>query len=322
MIGKGSACGKIIFIGEHFLVQEPHLGGIAFPLTDLNCNIKIQFSEKPQYNFSYEGKEKIPFDQETIKNYFSRAIRIACDSMRLSQGNQSFRVDSKINFPLSRGFGSSGAFAVSLSRALLDIRTQISKNWELSSPDQEILDTAFNVEKLFHDTPSGIDSNVIFLKKPIYFVKSNNKPVITEVSNKCVDIIVADSGERELTSTLIKNISTFKLNQPTKWMSYVKRMEQAIQTSLTAFQSTNALGLMKDSVREANQILTELSLSTPRILEMIDLACNHGALAGKVSGAGGGGATIFITKPGESNAIASKLIDLRFSIQSIVKATP
>jgi len=319
MIGNGKSVGKFIFIGEHFVALEPEIGAIAFPLLELESSVKIQFSEKSQilFNSTYS---KDSFDLEAVKNYIARSTRIACDSLRLSFSQQPLKLESKINFPISRGFGSSGSFAVSLSKALYDLRTQLNQVWELTNPEEEILKSALNVEKIFHGTPSGIDSTTCFYEKGIYFKQSQNKNKIQFLENKCSDIILVDSGERELTETLISNVRKYKDSKPVQWSNFKKRISDAVTTASIALQNSNSHQLLSETINESHAILTELGLSTSTILEIIEFAKSKGALSGKVSGSGGGGAVLLLSKPEQTSKLVQSLIDRNIPVISIYKS--
>jgi D-glycero-alpha-D-manno-heptose-7-phosphate kinase len=53
--------------------------------------------------------------------------------------------------------------------------------------------------------------------------------------------------------------------------------------------------------------MTATGISTARIVELFDIALANGALAGKVSGAGGGGFVMFIVYPEDRLALVNAL---------------
>jgi mevalonate kinase len=63
------------------------------------------------------------------------------------------------------------------------------------------------------------------------------------------------------------------------------------------------------AVSEAHGILAELGLSNSNIDAIISEGRNFGALAGKVSGAGGGGAVLLVANKGDGKRVAQALRD-------------
>src|SRR4051812_33526196 len=118
-MAKGRACGKYILLGEHFVVHGAP--ALAFPLEDLWCEVKVSSSEHPHYSADFPGHD----DRESIENRMSRATYAIIDALRMDPASEHFKIESKSNFPISRGFGSSAAFAVALTRALEEYRKQI-----------------------------------------------------------------------------------------------------------------------------------------------------------------------------------------------------
>jgi len=310
IFGLGRACAKFILIGEHFVVhgESP---AIAFPLTDINTVVNIKPYHVFKIEASYQGFSKNSENETEIKSLIHKAYNIACDALRINLSSQPMFISSKSNFPVSRGFGSSASFSVSLAKALLDLRYKIQKNWELTDPYQELEQASFKIEKLFHGSPSGVDTTVILNEKPIFFkrTKINNefKNEFNFIKNECVEFILVDSGERKMCAQKVMQITELKNNNPKLWEKYALKTEKLCLDVLNLLSQKIAVLDLSLAINEAHSILKELNLSTECIEEIILRAKNLGALAGKVSGAGGGGAVVIITRPNESLRIANEL---------------
>ena len=66
--------------------------------------------------------------------------------------------------PVASGLGSGAAVTVALTRAL-------STHIHYPMTDEQVNAFAYEIEKLHHGTPSGIDNTVITYAKPVYFIK-------------------------------------------------------------------------------------------------------------------------------------------------------
>ena len=58
--------------------------------------------------------------------------------------------------------------------------------------NEQVNELAFEIEKLHHGTPSGIDNTVITYAKPVYFIKG--QPIETFKVGKPFTIVIGDTG--------------------------------------------------------------------------------------------------------------------------------
>lgn len=310
MNGHGKACGKFILVGEHFVV-DGSAPAIAFPLKELWCEVDVAPDVHPRYTAHYEGVERTNEDEDLIKTLMNRATHAASDALRLNVAMQPIRVSSSANFPVSRGFGSSAAFSVALSQALLDYRSKIDPKWELTDPSREVARAAAAVERVFHGNPSGVDTAVILRGTGILFRKNNGagEPEIAELPNRAADFVLADGGSRDASSDLIGRVAALRESAPALWADRRARIQDCVSRCESALARPDGATALAEAVRAAQVVLAELGLSTPRIEEIIAIATSNGALAGKVSGAGCGGAVVLVAPPGRGNAVARALKD-------------
>src|SRR5215208_1403448 len=161
---KSSAPGKIILFGEHAVVYgRPAL---AVPVNQVQAEVEVSDSSRagiwidaPAVKLDAE-LNTLPSDQPmaaVIHNFLFLA--------RLSRfPDLEIKVNSTI--PVASGLGSGAAVTVSLTRAL-------ASHLNYAMTDEEINAFAYEIEKLHHGTPSGIDNTVITYAKPVYFVRGN-----------------------------------------------------------------------------------------------------------------------------------------------------
>mgnify|MGYP001617140586 CR=1 FL=1 len=321
MNGSAKSCGKFILIGEHFVVHG-NSPAIAFPLKDLWCEVLVELSPVPRYLAKYEGVERGNEDEQMIKNLMGRATRAATDALRISLPAQSLFVQSRTNFPVSRGFGSSAAFSVALSRALLQFRSQIDKSqWELTDPHTELTRTASHIEKIFHGNPSGIDTAVILTEHGIIFDRADYEKAgkADRAHNRSVDFVLVDGGSREYSSQLVERVSAIKNDDQNQWRKFSDRTTQAAKDCIQGLSENtdSARHRLALAIDESQSVLSELGLSTDKINGTIMQAKKLGALSGKVSGAGGGGAVVLLALPGEGQTLAQKLRDSNHKVIAV-----
>ncbi|MBI2605849.1 MAG: hypothetical protein HYW49_07185 [Deltaproteobacteria bacterium] len=285
MNGFGKACGKFILAGEHFVV-DGSTPAIAFPLKELWCEVEVAPDVHPRYTAHYEGVERTNEDEDLIKTLMSRATYAAVDTLRVNTALQPIRVASRANFPVSRGFGSSAAFSIALSQALLDYRSKIDPNWELADPHREVARAAAAVERVFHGNPSGVDTAVILKGAPIRFQrkKQDGEPELWGLTNRAADFVLADGGSRDTSRELVERVAALRAHDPALWEKLRARMRDCVSRCEEALASPVGATALAESVRDAHAVLAELGLSTSRIDEIIEAAVKNGALAGKDRG--------------------------------------
>ena len=96
--------------------------------------------------------------------------------------------------PIASGLGSGASIAVSLARAL-----SLFLGHPLS--DDQVSAIAFEVDKVYHGTPSGIDNTVIAFGKPVYFIKDQPFTLLAPASP--LDFLIADTGVRSSTREMV-----------------------------------------------------------------------------------------------------------------------
>jgi mevalonate kinase len=302
--GFGKACGKFILLGEHFAVHGSKV--IAFPIGSLLCEVTIGGHKK-----GYEVPCVAPTN---IADQMSRAFLKACDELGL---NLLANVFSKSNFELSKGFGSSAAYSVALVRAVVDYAQK--NNLRADFSNQKLERVIHSLECLFHGSPSGVDGATIFYNKPICFQKNKAAQIIR---NSKLDFILLDSGPRQSSAELVNKITLQREKNPRHWQKLTSQIENLIARSLNFFSHDDQLESsyleVTDIINRAQNILAELGLSNERIDKLIDRSLEYGVLAGKVSGAGAGGAVVLATRAGAGQAIAKKLKENDYPVVAVV----
>ncbi len=97
--------------------------------------------------------------------------------------NLEIKITSTI--PVASGLGSGAAVTVALTRAL-------AAHLNYSMTDEEVNAFTYEIEKLHHGTPSGIDNTVVTYAKPVYFVKG--QPMEIFKVGRPFTIVIADTG--------------------------------------------------------------------------------------------------------------------------------
>lgn len=288
---RAKACGKIILLGEHFVV--PHVDGaeapaIALPLRSVVCDVEVAFAAEPRCI-----ADGVP---SAIKAHVEAKMGEAvAAAQRALQIEGALEVRSTATIPLSRGFGSSAAFSVALTRALdalADARTA-----------RDLGAVTHAVETVFHGAPSGLDTTVILAERAVRFHRGR---LVRFVPHPEVSLVAVDSGPRDGAGELIARVKTLRSREPAVWARLAGRMTELVDRCEEAL----ARGLadrVGEIATEAHAILAELGLSEPRVEQVLADATALGSLGGKVSGAGAGGAVVLVARAGDGARLAGAM---------------
>lgn len=140
--------------------------------------------------------------------------------------------------------------------------------------------------------------------------------MVRELKNTAVDFVVVDSGNRENCATLIREVMDLRERDQAQWSRMANVLRQLADEAEAGLASGQAL-VVAGAVRGSQSMLAELGLSSPAIEAIIKDGIRYGALAGKVSGAGGGGAVLLVAQIGEGARLAQLLREAGCSVVGV-----
>ena len=202
----------------------------------------------------------------------------------------SVRIDSDI--PPGLGFGSSAALCAALASAFAAVFPAEERGlsvWEL----------AHEAERLFHGTPSGIDTGLALLDGLVLFHPAPpGLPRARRLPGLELELVVGAVPRRAESAVLIRGLGE-------RMRAGDERTADALaQLGGLALQAAALLEQHGDPRRRIGELgrlaglaqdgLAGLGLSTPELEDMLACGRAAGALGGKLSGAGGGGAFYLI----------------------------
>ncbi|MDI6825868.1 MAG: mevalonate kinase [Candidatus Aenigmarchaeota archaeon] len=286
-MGKGSGYGKVILFGEQFVVHG--VPGIVSAI-HLTTDAEVRKIETPGVNIIDERKGAKGYTEKKRaqqKESIDRMLKV----MGLDE-KVSLEIWLGGNLPGFSGIGASAASSVAIARAM-------SEEFGLNLSDKRINEIAFEAEKAYAGTPSGIDNTAATFGGLIWFKKNMSGPDTIErlKIKEPIEIIIADSGVVADTKEMVLGVAERKKKYPEKYDRIFKQEEELVvkaRKALEDFDLRRVGKLMNDNHR----LLQEIEVSCKELDYLVDLAKKNGAYGAKLTGGGGGGCIVALT-PGK-----------------------
>ncbi|MEP7137268.1 MAG: mevalonate kinase, partial [Chloroflexota bacterium] len=211
--------------------------------------------------------------------------------------NLEIKISSTI--PVASGLGSGAAVTVALTRAL-------STHINYPMTDEQVNMFAYEIEKLHHGTPSGIDNTVITYAKPVYFVKGQG--IETFKVGQPFTIVIGDTGISAPTKESVGDVRKLWEADNAKWEGVFDKVGAIANEARNAIER----GKMKELgglMIENHALLQSMTVSSPELDTLVSAARSAGALGAKMSGGGRGGNMIALVEPNQAEAVAKSLMD-------------
>lgn len=257
-----SAPAKVILSGEHAVVY-------GRPALVSTINLRLKFIVTNFVRSSKDGKDdkEIFFISKEVKNYLIN------QKINFTDKRFNFKIESEI--PIGRGLGSSAALSVASAAAFLEFYTgQVFK--------KEIINNlAYEIEKHFHQNPSGVDNSascfggLIFYQKNISLEKLNFK-IPKKIEEK---LFLIDSGKPKETTGEMVSLVRAKISQEilNEIAMSTKKLEESIERK--------NVNLFQECLVDNEKMLEKLEVVSIKTKKLIAALTKFGV--GKVTGAGG-----------------------------------
>jgi len=311
-IVRADAPGKIILFGEHAVVYgRPTL---AVPVMQVAASVEITTQPpnrptgKPKNRST--GKLNLWLDapdiglsapveallQQATPPPLAIAIRSVCQALGVEQPPR-LRIRVTSSIPLASGLGSGAAVSVALIRALSAALGQ-------PLPDEQVNALAYEIEKLYHGTPSGIDNTVITYARPVYFVRGQILQTFRVV--RPFTLVIGDSGIAAPTRESVGAVRQLWQADPARWEKVFDQVAEIVEAAKNAIESgeVSRLGALMD---ENQALLQQMTVSSAELDRLVAAAKTAGAQGAKLSGGGRGGNMLALATPETAAAVAAAL---------------
>ena len=295
---SASAPGKAILFGEHAVVYgQP---AIAVPVTEVVAKAIITPAPAAPAGSIHITAPQTNLDANIAdlpaSDPIAAAVRGTIAGLKIP-APPAFKLRVTSTIPLAGGLGSGAAVSVAIIRA-------VSSFLGHPLPDAQVSALAFEVEKLHHGTPSGIDNTVITYNQAVFYIK--DKPIQTIRIASPFDLVIADTGRSTPTKETVADVRRLWESDPELYDAVFESIGKFSTAARAAMEQGNheALGSL---MNENHQLLQKLAVSSPDLDKLVLAAREVGALGAKLSGGGRGGNIIALAAAGRAQQIRSAL---------------
>jgi mevalonate kinase len=294
---RGAGHAKLLLFGEHAAVQGHPAVGLSLSETTV---AELVLDRRPGWRFPGHRASGNPGEKE--KALLAQMLGLLHGLARgPGPGGGKARFTSDI--PQGLGFGSSAALCAAAAAALGAGSVGTAQLWAW----------AHEAERLFHGTPSGIDTGLALLDGLFLFQpRPPGLPSARRLAGLRLDLVVGAAPRHGDTGTLVRGLSERASGGDRRAAASLGELGRIAGRAAELLEGRGArerrLAGLGELANAAQLLLAGQGLSTEELEGLLQEGLSWGALGGKLSGAGGGGA-FFLVCPGADSAtrIAARL---------------
>ena len=261
---EGYGHGKVILVGEHAVVY-------GYPAISTAIDRGVSARIRPRLG---------PSSSSSVR----RNDRVEA-AIRAILPEYGYQVELESTLPVGRGLGASAALAAALVRADAARRGELALFTTLH-------ERAFAVERCFHGTPSGADHAVSLLGCTLRFRRGESLEV-RPLPPLGFALVVLDTEVPKDTAQMVRAVAS-RRPAVDPWLARIGALAEAAESAL---DDIDALGEIFD---ENHRCLSEIGVSNPSLDSLAAWARAEGATGAKLSGSGGGGVVIALSRDPET----------------------
>ncbi len=285
-MGEGSGYGKVIMFNEHFVVYG--IPAIASAIGSRTI-ARIEPFDGKGWSIN-DGRPATPGYKMKKMEHQMDSIERILNSAGIDVNETPIKIALAGDLKAASGVGASAASCAAIARAL-------SHQFGLGFSDDKINEIAYEGEKGYHGTPSGIDNTTATFGGLIWFVKDDPNIITRLTLENPVEIVMGNTGVVANTKAAVEGVRERKEEEPEK---YEKIFNDAKDLAGNARQALEGYDLESVGryMNRNHELLQSIEVSSKSLDFLVDIAIDNGAYGAKMTGGGLGGYMVALT-PGK-----------------------
>ncbi len=297
-MSEGFGYGKVILFGEHFVVY-----GLPAIVSAIGSKT-IAYAKKLMSPglILVDDRPEVPGYKKDKKVEQDKSIDNILGSCKIDLKRQGLEIRFGGDLVAASGIGASAASCAALSRAL-------NEEFDFRFNDEQINSLAYEGEKGYHGSPSGIDNTAATYGGLIWFERNlqGGQNIIERLKmEKPVEIVIANTGITASTAKVVADVKRIKEQNPKKFGQIFDKYNDVAFKAREAVVG-NKLEKIGKFMNENQELLRQIEVSSPELEDMIEVALNQGAYGAKLTGTGRGGNMVALTPGKELQEKVSKV---------------
>lgn len=294
-----TAPGKVILFGEHAVVYARP--AIAVPVANVKATATL--TEAPAGTGCTIAAPDIGANIRLSSHQqdpLALAVRLAIEETGI-EAEPDWQLTVRSDIPIAGGMGSGAAVSAVLAKAVFAHSRSSAQHRHTAETVNRIV---YEVEKLHHAHPSGIDNTVVVYAQPVWFVRGQ-PPQRFDISRP-FHLVIADTGIASSTAAVVSDVRRAWERDGLVYEDIFDGIGEIVADARQAIVSGDvaALGPL---MRENQHLLRQLDVSSEELERLIAIAENAGASGAKLSGAGRGGNLICVVEPDSVDEVRKAL---------------
>ena len=298
-MGRGSGFGKVILFGEHFVVH-----GVPGIVSAIDSTVDAEVKKIGEGIAVRDERKGAKGYTEKKRAQQKESIERMLRTMGIDSDKAVLEIWLGGNLPGFSGIGASAASSVAIARA-------IAEGFEMDLSDEKINEIAYEAEKAYAGTPSGIDNTAATYGGLIWFKRnlSGGPNTIEKLSiTEPVEIVMGNTGIVADTKEMVAGVAARKKRNPREYDLLFKQAEDLAFAARKALEEFD-LRKVGELMNENHRLLQGIEVSCKELDYLVNLAREQGAFGAKLTGGGGGGCMVALTPGKELQEAVAKAME-------------
>ena len=288
-MGKGSAFGKNILIGDQFV-----LNGVPAIVSALPYKTEtiVERDESVDGFVVEDNRVEVPGYKKKKEESCRKSYQMMIDAMKIDLKKNPMRIKVGGDLLAGSGVGASGAISVSFGKACND---EFNLGYDVLEENR----IGWVGEHAYHGIPSGVDNTAsTFGGLMMYMIRDGKKMYERIVPAKPLYVVLANSGVTYNTALLDDHVEGLINNNAAKFYTSMSKITAQVYEMKKAIE-TGDLQAAGDIMVENHKLLIDMDLSHERLIELCGRAIKLGAYGAKLTGGGRGGYMVSLVESPE-----------------------